>query len=155
MPGATHSKRHIDAPRELVYRLLTDPSAVRQWKVPDGMSSQIHEFEAREGGTFRVSLTYDSPESAGKTGGHTDTYHGRFVSLVRPERIVETMEFETDDPAMRGEMTVTYTLVASDGGTDLEAVHEGLPPGIAPADNELGWRMALDKLASMAEGAQP
>ena len=155
MTRTTHSERHIKAPRELVYRLLTDPDAVQKWKVPEGMSSHIHEFDAREGGAFRVSLTYNSPESAGKTSEHTDTYHGRFVALIPSECVVEIMEFETGDPTMRGEMTITYTLSASGSGTDLLAVHEGLPPGVALADNELGWRMSMDKLAALAESSQP
>ena len=154
MTGTTRSERHIDAPRELVYRLLTDSGAVRKWKVPDGMSSKIHEFDAREGGRFRVSLTYSSPEPSGKTGEHTDTYHGRFVSLAPPERVVETMEFETEDPAMRGEMTVTYTLSAAGGGTDLVAVHEGLP---SASRRRQRARVANvpDKLAALAEGTRP
>jgi hypothetical protein len=61
------------------------------------------------------------------------------------------MEFETEDPAMRGEMRVTYTLADAGGGTDLFAVHDQLPPGVSPADNETGWRMALDKLAALVE----
>ena len=56
------------------------------------------------------------------------------------------MEFESDDPDMAGEMTITYSLAEADGGTDLAGVHENLPPGVAPADNELGWRMSLAKL---------
>lgn len=61
------------------------------------------------------------------------------------------MEFETDDDLMRGEMTVTFTLIEADGGTEILAVHENVPPGIAPADNELGWRMSLEKLARLVE----
>ncbi|MET0388206.1 MAG: polyketide cyclase, partial [Polyangiales bacterium] len=37
------------------------------------------------------------------------------------------------------------------GAPDLLAVHEHLPPGVAPADNEYGWRMSLDKLADYVE----
>lgn len=61
------------------------------------------------------------------------------------------MEFETADFAMRGEMTVTFTLTDADGGTGVLAVHDHLPPGVAPADNETGWRMALEKLARFFE----
>ncbi len=67
------------------------------------------------------------------------------------EKVVEVLKFETADAAMRGEMTVTFTLVDAGHGTDVLAVHENVPPGIAPADNELGWRMALDKLAALVE----
>ena len=78
-----------------------------QWKVPDGMTAHVHAFDAREGGEIRVSLTYVDEGGAGKTAAHTDTYHGRFVRLVPNEQIVEVDEFETTDPAMRGEMTST------------------------------------------------
>ena len=60
-------------------------------------------------------------------------------------------EFETADPALRGEMTITIRLADDDGGTKLLAVHEGLPPGVSPADNEAGWQMALAKLAALVE----
>jgi uncharacterized protein YndB with AHSA1/START domain len=143
--------RHINAPRARVYHALLDPDDVETWMVPTGMTSQVHAFDAREGGAFRVSLTYDAPTGTGKTTAHTDAYHGRFVSLVPNERVVQVLEFETDDPAMQGEMTITYTLVDASGGTDVHGIHEGLPPGVSPSDNELGWQQSLAKLAALVE----
>jgi uncharacterized protein YndB with AHSA1/START domain len=122
--------------------------------VPDGMTSEIHSFDPREGGTFRISLTYDVPTTAGKTNSRTDSFHGRFVKLLPDTEVVQAVEFESDDPAMRGEMTITYALSDTDGGTDLVGVHENLPPGVPPADNELGWRMSLDKLAALVEATE-
>jgi len=141
----------VNAARANVYRALLDARAVARWMVPDGMTSRVHEFDAREGGSFRISLTYDEPDATGKTNAHTDTYRGRFVKLTPDERVVEVMEFETDDEAMRGEMTITFTLVDAGGGTDVIAVHDNLPPGLSPEDNETGWRMSLDKLAALVE----
>ena len=115
------------------------------------MTRHVHSFEGREGGTFRISLTYHAPTGAGKTTAHTDTYHGRFVKLVPNERVVEVVEFETTDPALRGEMTITTTLADAAGGTDVLAVHEGLPRGVSTADNEAGWREALERLAALVE----
>ena len=119
--------------------------------VPEGMTSEIHSFDSREGGTFRISLTYDVPTTAGKTTSETDSFHGRFVKLVPDTEVVQAVEFESGDPSMAGEMTVTYTLTESAGGTDVEGIHENVPPGVAPADNELGWQMSLDKLAKLVE----
>jgi uncharacterized protein YndB with AHSA1/START domain len=150
--STTRVSRHIAAPRERVYRALLDPVAVQQWMVPDGMTSQVHEFDARVGGAFRISLTYDEPTNTGKTTAHTDTHHGRFVRLVPDTEIVQLVEFETDDPAMQGEMTITYTLTDADEGTDVVSVHEGLPAGVPPTDNELGTTMSLNKLADLVEG---
>src|ERR1700674_3614980 len=77
--NSTRISRRINAPREAVYRALLDARVVSKWKVPDGMTCHVHEFDAREGGSIRISLTYDAPTGAGKTTAHTDTYHGRFV----------------------------------------------------------------------------
>ncbi len=115
------------------------------------MTCRVHAFDGREGGSFRISLTYDAPTGTGKTTARTDTYHGRFVKLRPDEQVVEVDEFETEDPALRGEMTITVTLTERDGGTDLLAEHEGLPPGVSPADNETGWRMALARLTALVE----
>ncbi len=108
-----------------MYRALVDPGAIAPWKVPTGMTNRVHAFDAREGGRFRISLTYDAPTGVGKTTAHTDTYHGRFVKLVPDEQVVEVVEFETTDPALRGEMTITTTLTDVDGGTEILAVHDG------------------------------
>jgi uncharacterized protein YndB with AHSA1/START domain len=144
----------VKAPRAAVYRALLDARAVATWMVPQGMTSHVHVFEPRAGGSFRISLTYDTPTGTGKTTAHTDTYHGHFVKLVPNEQLVEVLEFETDDPALRGEMTIAFTLTEVDGGTDVLGVHENLPPGVSPADNETGWRMALEKLARLVESEQ-
>jgi len=117
--SSTRISRHVNAPR-----------AVATWMVPTGMTSHVHEFDPREGGTFRISLTYDRPASAGKTTAHTDTYHGRFVKLETNEQVVQVVEFETTDPALRGEMTITYSLTDAAGGTKIDAMHDGLPPGV-------------------------
>jgi uncharacterized protein YndB with AHSA1/START domain len=149
--SSTRISRHVNAPRAAVYRALLDARAVATWKVPTGMTSHVHAFDPREGGVFRISLTYDAPTGTGKTTARTDTYHGHFAKLVPDEQVVEVVEFETADPVMRGEMTITITLTDADGGTDVLAVHDGLPPGVPPADNELGWRLSLDKLAALVE----
>ena len=141
----------IAAPRSAVYRALLDARDVATWMVPTGMTSEVHTFEAREGGTFRISLTYDAPTNTGKTSAQTDTFHGRFVKLVPDELVVQAIEFETTDPAMQGEMIVTLALRDVDGATELEAVHDQVPPGVPSDQNELGWKMSLDKLRELVE----
>ena len=147
----TRVSRHIAAPRAVVYRALLDARAVQRWMVPDSMTSEVHAFEATEGGAFRISLTYDDPDSTGKSRANTDTFHGRFTRLVPDREVVQAVEFESDDPAMAGEMTITYVLTDDGGGTLLTGVHENLPAGVSPGDNELGWRMSIDKLAALVE----
>ena len=83
------------------------------------MTNRVHEFDAHESGSFPISLTYDAQTATGKTTAHIDTYHSPFVKLVPNEQVVEVDEFETTDPAMRGEMTITTSLADLDGGTEL------------------------------------
>lgn len=154
--STTELARTIAAPRHAVYAALLDPAAVQRWMVPDGMTAEVHAFEPVEGGSFRISLTYDAPDGAGKSGGNTDTYHGTFARLVPDHEVIQVVEFETDDPSMQGEMTITYQLTdagLADGtvGTMITGSHEGLPPGVSVADNELGWRTSMDHLAALVE----
>ncbi|TGA97910.1 SRPBCC family protein [Streptomyces sp. MZ04] len=149
---ATRISRHVNASRPVVYRALIAADAIARWRVPSGMTSKVHAFDAREGGEFRVSLTYDAPDGAGKSASHTDTYHGHFARLVPDEQVVEVLEFEAEDPALRGVMTMTTTLTdGADGGTDVVIVHEGIPDAVPAADNETGTRMALANLARLVE----
>jgi uncharacterized protein YndB with AHSA1/START domain len=143
--------RTIQAPRGVIYRALLDPRAIERWRAPEGMRVTVHAFDAREGGRFRVSLTYDDPSAPGKSGGHTDTYRGHFARLSLDEEVVEVVEFEAADPRLRGPMTVTTTLRDAGDGTEVTIAFEDLPPGVAPADNRVGTEMALGKLAGLLE----
>jgi hypothetical protein len=62
-------------------------------------------------------------------GGAQSDGDGRleFVKLVPDTLVVEVVEFETSDPALRGEMTITITL------------------------SEAGWMLSLEKLASLVQ----
>lgn len=148
---STRVSRYVRAAPAAVYAALVDPVAVAEWKFPSGMTCEVHVFEPRIGGNLRVTLTHDLASEAGKTTQHSDTYSGRFVELVPNERIVEIDEFETTDPTMTGAMTVTISLVPVGDGTEVIGLHEGLPPGVSLADNELGWESALERLAALVE----
>ncbi|WP_066952484.1 SRPBCC domain-containing protein [Streptomyces lushanensis] len=148
---STRVSRRVNASRAAVYRALLDADAVATWRVPAGMSSHVHAFDAREGGAFRVSLTYDSPVGTGKSASHTDTYHGHFAKLVPDVQVIEVFAFETADPALQGTMTMTTTLTDADGGTEVLIKHDGIPDAVPAADNETGTRMALAHLARLVE----
>lgn len=145
----------IAAPPRVVFRALVDPTLVARWRVPTGMHAEVHAFEARAGGAFRVSLHYDAPDHTGKTAAHTDTYGGHFAELVEPERLVELLAFESPDPAMQATMRITTTLTPVSGGTRLDATHEGLPDAVSERDNEMGWRDSMHKLAALCAGGAP
>jgi uncharacterized protein YndB with AHSA1/START domain len=144
--STTRVSVHLAAPREAVFRALTEPARIARWRFPEGMTSTVQELHDD---TFRVTLTYDAPGEQGKTTAHSDTYRARFTRLVPDELVVEVDEFETDDPALAGAMTTTVELRDADDGTTLTAVHEGVPDGVPPEQNEIGWRMALARLDAL------
>jgi hypothetical protein len=79
---------------------LLDPRAVATWKVPTGMTSHVHAFDAREGGSYRISLTYDDPTRTGKTAAHTDTYEARLAAISRmtsPQLHAFILRYNWDD----------------------------------------------------------
>lgn len=77
---------HVDAPRAAVYRALLSAEAIARWRVPTGMRAEVHEFDAREGGGFRVSLTYEAADASGKSAAHTDTTTGTSRGWCRTSR---------------------------------------------------------------------
>jgi uncharacterized protein YndB with AHSA1/START domain len=147
--GSTKTSRLINAPRATLYRAFTDPDALAIWLSPDGMTGKVHEFDGRVGGGYQMSLYYTAaePSNTGKSGEWEDRYTARFVELTPPAKIVETINFDTTDPAFAGEMTMIVTLAEQAGGTEVTIVFENLPPGIRPEDNDMGTRSSLEKLA--------
>ncbi len=134
---------HVNASRsDGILGRSSMPKPLRPRRVPDGMRSEVHEFDAREGGTFRISLHHTSRDAIGKTSSHTDT-------LSRPLRRAGTGRAcgrsvgvrERRSRRTRREMTMTTTLSDSGHGTDVLIEHDGILEAVNPADNEAGIRV--------------
>jgi uncharacterized protein YndB with AHSA1/START domain len=123
------------------------------WLPPKGMKGQVYVFDPWEGGTYRVALAYDGPDHAlpGKTSEHIDVVTGRFLQLVPNERIVQAVAFESEHPAFAGTMTITWTLTAVAGGTEVTILCEDVPEGIRQEDHYAGLRSTLENLAAFTE----
>jgi uncharacterized protein YndB with AHSA1/START domain len=147
------ASRVIAASPQALYRAFVDPAAIASWRPPQGMKAEIHTFDPREGGYYRMSFLYTEPdpEVQGKTSDHTDTFEGRFVGLIPGERIVEEIDFVSDDPAFRGTMTITTTFRPVSGGTEVTVVCEDVPEGIGESDHKAGIASSLANLAAFVE----
>lgn len=143
--------RLIKAAPEAIYRALLDPQAITAWRPPKGMKAQVHVFEPRVGGTFRMAFVYLDQSMPGKTSGNADVFQGVFVDLIPNRRVVESVEFESDDPAFAGAMTVTTMLDALADGTKVTILCENVPSGISQADHEAGIASTLANLAAFIE----
>jgi uncharacterized protein YndB with AHSA1/START domain len=149
----TRAARVINALPEQLYEAFMDPIALADWLPPAGMTGKIHEFDARVGGDYRMSLFYPPDERSfrGKTSERDDLVNVRFVELAPPRRIVEAVSFDTTDPAFFGEMTIVVTFEQVSGGTEVTILCENLSPGLRAEDNEAGSRLSLEQLAHRFE----
>lgn len=139
----------IAAPPEAVYRAFADPDGLVAWLPPASMSGRALEYDFREGGRYRIELTYGdkAPAGAGKTTARTDVSSGRFLLLEPSERIVQSVEFESQEASFAGEMIMTWSFEPVDAGTRVTVTAENVPPGISRSDHEAGFRSTLANLA--------
>ncbi|MFN2564991.1 MAG: SRPBCC domain-containing protein [Gemmatimonadaceae bacterium] len=151
--ASTRNSRVIRASPEALYAAFVEPTLLAQWLPPAEMTGRIHEFDARVGGGYRMSLYYPETERTmrGKTNDGEDMVRVRFTELRPPERIVESVRFESDDPAFGAEMTLTVTFDRVAGGTAVTLAFENLPPGLRSEDNEAGAELSLAQLACLME----
>ncbi|OBH91228.1 SRPBCC family protein [Mycobacterium sp. E2733] len=140
----------IAAPLSWVYAALVEPQALVEWLPPQGMSGKFEHFDARPGGSYRMRLTYAAPpESGGKSSNDADVVDVRFVEIVPDDRVVQAVNFETDDPSFAGTMTMTWAVTAvSAGSTRVDIRAEDVPPGISAGDHLNGLRLSLANLAA-------
>jgi uncharacterized protein YndB with AHSA1/START domain len=123
------------------------------WLPPDGMSGRILLFEPWEGGRYRIELTLEDegPGVSGKTTERTDVTSGRFLELVPNRRIVQSVEFDSADPAFAGTMVMTWSLEPAPEGINVTVSAADVPPGISARDHEAGLASSLENLARFVE----
>lgn len=152
MPRTDTASRMIAAAPERVYAALVDEEALVAWLPPAGMSARFQRFDARPGGSYRLVLTYENPGGGrGKATPDSDVVEVRFVSLVPGVRVVQEVDFESDDPRFAGTMTMTWELRSVDGGTVVEITADDVPDGIPAGDHAAGMASSLENLAGHLE----
>lgn len=151
--GCSQASKFVRARRSRVYQAFTNPEELTAWLPPGDMTGVMHAFDARPGGGYEMSLFYPDGEASrrGKTAAREDRVRVRFVELIPDERIVEAVDFISDDPAYGGETTIVVTLADRPGGTEVGMRFENLPPGVRPEDNDEGARLSLYQLARRLE----
>jgi uncharacterized protein YndB with AHSA1/START domain len=78
--------REFEAPRELVFKALTDSQLVPRWLGPRELTTKIDKWDARSGGHYRYIHS--------DTNGNGFGFHGVIHEVQAPERIIQTFEFE-------------------------------------------------------------
>jgi uncharacterized protein YndB with AHSA1/START domain len=152
MPRRDTASRVIAAPPERVYAAVVDPEAITAWLPPKGMSGRFERFDLRPGGSYRMVLTYaDASASPGKATADSDIVEARFVDVVPGVRVVQAVDFVSDDPAYTGTMTMMWEVTATDGGTRIDVTADDVPDGISAEDHATGLASSLANLADYLE----
>ncbi len=152
MPRTDKGSRVIAASPGRVWAALVDPEALAVWLPPGEMTGRFERFEARPGGSYRMVLTYaDASGAPGKATAGSDIVEARFVDIVPGERVVQAVDFVSDDPAYAGTMIMTWAVTAAGPGTRVDIVAEDVPDGISAADHAAGLSSSLANLAGYLE----
>lgn len=142
----------VAAPPERVYAAFVDPDALVTWLPPNGMSGRFERFDARPGGSYRLTLTYaDASAAPGKSTADSDVVEARFVDVVPGVRVVQAVDFVSDDPAFAGTMIMTWAVAAADSGSLVEIRADDVPDGISAEDHAIGLASSLANLAAYVE----
>ncbi|HOU42167.1 MAG TPA: SRPBCC family protein [Promineifilum sp.] len=106
--------RAFDAPRERVWRALTEPALIARWWGGGAGSQTTHvdQFDLRPGGAWRFVERGENGE---------DAFRGEFREVTPPQRIVQTFEYE---PWAGHILVETMTLSEQAGGTLLTVIEQ-------------------------------
>jgi uncharacterized protein YndB with AHSA1/START domain len=152
VPRTDTASRVIDAPLGRVFSALVDRHALETWLPPRGMTAKFERFDPAPGGSYRLALTYEDPADArGKSAAGSDVVEARYVDIVPNDRVVQAVDFVSEDPGFGGTMTMTWTVQAVDGGTRVEITADEVPDGISAEDHAAGLTSSLDNLARYVE----
>jgi uncharacterized protein YndB with AHSA1/START domain len=120
--------RTINAPREVVFKTVTDPLLVPEWWGPRRLTTAVHRMNVISGGTWRFLQRDDEGKEYG--------FHGVYHEVATPERLVYTMEYE----GMPGHVTLVIDKFADhDGSTIMTSIT--IFQSVEDRDQMLQWGM--------------
>ena len=135
----------VNASAEDVFDAWTDPLQIAAWYGPEGFINDVHEFEAREGGEYR--LTMNSPD------GRMHELRGTFKTIQKPTKLVFTWVWvngmgESGDDA---ETLVTVELKPLGTKTEMTMTHSGFVSEKSRDSHGKGWSSSFTKLEKIFE----
>ena len=105
-PCSIIGSRLLDAPRELVFSVFTDPRHLAQWWGPNGFTTTTHSFDFRPGGEWRFVM--HGPD--GRAYQNRITYE----EIIKPERIAYRHGGGDDVEPVQFRQTLTFEDLGND-----------------------------------------
>jgi uncharacterized protein YndB with AHSA1/START domain len=128
--------RVVEAPRELVFRCMTEPEHLTHFWGPAGVSAPLDQIkvDARPGGAFETVMVNDADGSQYPT-------RAVYVEVVEPERLVWT------EPGTG--VTTTSTLTDLGGArTEVRIRQTNVPEAFRSPEAQAGFSTSLDRFAA-------
>jgi uncharacterized protein YndB with AHSA1/START domain len=135
-----HLERVLPAPRELVFRMHTEPDVLARWWGPKGFTAPSIEVDLRVGGSYRIAM--QPPE------GDRFFLAGEFREVDPGTRLVYTFRWEPPDPDDR-ETIVVVSLRDHGDSTALTIDQQPFATDARRALHEQGWNESLDRLEEL------
>lgn len=140
--GTVTFHRVLRATPDRVYRAFLEADAIAKWLPPYGFVCQVHQLDAKVGGSYKMSF-----RNFGSNQIHA--FGGEYLELVPSEKLRYSDRF--DDPNMPGEMITTVTLRKVSCGTEIAIEQSGIPAAIPTEMCYLGWQESFMQLATLVE----
>ncbi|MEP4545795.1 MAG: SRPBCC domain-containing protein [Saccharospirillum sp.] len=146
------ASRLISASPETIYRAFSEPGSMERWLPPGNMTGKMLHFDFREGGSYRMRLTYTEPyQGGGKTSEDSDEVEVQLTKLEESRLIEQAVVFESEDPLFSGTMQMSWMFQPGNGQTLVTIQARNVPEGIRPEDHDAGLNSTLEKLAEFVE----
>ncbi|NUM55834.1 MAG: SRPBCC domain-containing protein [Candidatus Hydrogenedentes bacterium] len=132
--------RVLDAPRELVFKVWTQPQHLAQWWGPKNFTTPDCNIDVRPGGFYRIHI---------RSGEGKDYWmQGVYREVVEPERLVFTFSWDTPE-GKRGHETIVTVLFEDANGKTKFTFHQAVfESDSSRNDHNTGWSECFDRLAA-------
>ncbi|HXZ74235.1 MAG TPA: SRPBCC domain-containing protein [Streptosporangiaceae bacterium] len=132
----------VGAPRERIFRALTEPAELAKWWGPRGFTTPAIDLDLRVGGGYRFTMQ--------PPGGDPFHLSGEFLEIDPPVRLVYTFCWDEPDPDDR-QTVVTLSLGEVADGTQVSLWQGEFTTEARLALHRGGWTDSLEKLRELIE----
>ena len=139
-------ERVFDAPREAVWKMMTDPELIPRWWGPEKYPTTVDKMDVQVGGSWRfISKDADGNEFA---------FSGVYQEVDPPRQLTQTFNYEPIGPGH--ESTETAVLQEIEGGKTrmtMTSIYNSVEDfdGTVASGMETGARETWNRLAKLVE----
>jgi uncharacterized protein YndB with AHSA1/START domain len=143
-----HITRVFDAPRELVWKVWTDPEHMKNWGGPRQFYATDIQNDPRPGGKWRLRIQSDGFDTGDGVLRKLDLWQGGVNrEVVEPERLVYTFKWDQNPGLSENVETIVTVTFQEQGGKTLMNFHQAFFVTSGDRDGHMrGWNSAFDKL---------